>query len=363
MKPKSQILNLVPYQPGKPIEEVKRQYQLTEVIKLASNENPFGPTPKVKEAIAEACQDLALYPDGASHELRQALAQFYQVNPNQLLFGNGSDEIVQIICRTFLSPGSKAIMAVPTFPRYKANVIVEGAEAVEIPLKDGVHDLEAMAAAIDEQTKMIWVCNPNNPTGTYNTEAELTRLLEQVPHDVLIILDEAYYEYVTADDYPQSIPLLKKYPNLIIMRTFSKIYGLAALRIGYAIASEEVVDWLNRVREPFNTSRVAQAAALVALSDQEYKENCWVRNKVEKEYYYKQFDALNLDYYPTEGNFIMVDMGRPAQPIFETLLKHGVIVRSGQALGMPSCLRITIGSRQQNERVVQLLDDVVLSKP
>ncbi|MDQ0337645.1 histidinol-phosphate aminotransferase [Caldalkalibacillus uzonensis] len=361
MKPKEQIIGLSPYHPGKPIEEVKREFKLTEVIKLASNENPFGPTPKVKQAILEASDNLALYPDGAAFELRQALAEYYRVNPDQLIFGNGSDEIVQIICRTFLTPGSNAVMAEPTFPRYKANVIIEGAQAVEVPLKEGVYDLEAMAAAVNEHTRLVWVCNPNNPTGTHISEDELVSFLRQVPEDVLVVVDEAYYEYVTAEDYPDTTRLLNQYPNILILRTFSKIYGLAALRIGYGIARPEVVDWLNRVREPFNTSRVAQKAALAALADQDYRAVCFEKNKQGKEYFYRQFEVLNLAFYPTEANFIMVDLGRPAQPVFDALLRQGVIVRSGEVLGMPTCLRITIGSQEQNEKIIHLLSQTVHS--
>ncbi|EGL82869.1 Histidinol-phosphate aminotransferase [Caldalkalibacillus thermarum TA2.A1] len=359
MKPKKQITGLAPYNPGKPIEEVKREFNLTRVIKLASNENPFGPSPKVKQAIAEACHNLAQYPDGAAFELRRALAEFYQVHPDQLLFGNGSDEIVQIICRTFLTPDSNAVMAEPTFPRYKANVIIEGAQAVEVPLQNGVHNLEAMAEAVNQQTRLVWICNPNNPTGTYVNEEALTSFLRRVPQDVLVVVDEAYYEYVTEDDYPDTVAMLKQYPNIIILRTFSKIYGLAALRIGYAIARQEVIDLLNRVREPFNTSRVAQQAALAALSDQDYVAHCYEQNKQGKEYYYRHFQSLNLACYPTEANFIMVDLGRPAHPVFEAMLRQGVIVRSGKMLGMPTCLRITIGSQEQNETIIQLLTHMV----
>jgi histidinol-phosphate aminotransferase len=360
IKPKEQITGLTPYSPGKPIEEVKREYHLNDVIKLASNENPYGPTPKVKQAIIAELDNLSLYPEGTPFELREAVSAHYQVSTDKIIFGNGADELISLICRTFLNPGDRSVMADITFSEYFTYVVVEGAKAVQVPLTpEGVHDLEAMLAAIDETTKIVWVCNPNNPTGTYVNQDALLRFIERVPHHVLVVVDEAYSEYVTAQDYPQTLKLLDEYPNLIILRTFSKIYALAALRIGYGFASPQVIDWMNRVREPFNTNRLAQKAAVVALEDQNYVKECFKKNKEGKELYYQKLPQIGLKYYPTETNFIMVDLGQEARPIFEAMLRQGVIVRSGDVLGMPSCLRITIGSQEQNERVLSLLAGLV----
>lgn len=279
MRPKQRILSAPVYQPGKPIDDVKREFGLTEVIKLASNENPYGCSPKAKEAIAAQLDSLALYPDGASLQLRWDLADFLGVKPEQLMFGNGSDEIVLMISRAYLEPGTNTVMATPTFSQYRSNAMVEGAELIEVPLKDGVHDLEAMASAINGQTRVVWVCNPNNPSGTIVGTSELEAFLKKVPKDVLVVMDEAYYEYVVDEAYPQTIPMLVQYPNLIILRTFSKIYGLATLRVGYGIASEEIISHLDHVREPFNTSSLGQAAARAALKDQEFVKECSRRNR------------------------------------------------------------------------------------
>jgi histidinol-phosphate aminotransferase len=361
MIPKKQINDLPVYQPGKPIEEVKKEFNLTEVIKLASNENPFGSSPRATEAAIHACSNLAIYPDGAGSELRQTIANFYGLTVEQVILGNGSDEVVQMINRTYLSEGTNTITADPTFPMYKINADIEGADVIEVPLKDGVHDLQEMKNRIDENTRVVWVCNPNNPSGTYNTQEEVVSFLEGVPSHVLVVLDEAYYEYATAADYPDSIPLLEKYSNIIILRTFSKIYGLAALRIGYGIASPSIIDLINRVREPFNANRVAQAAGIGALSDQEYVVNCREKNRVGLEQFYQAFDQMNLDYYPSQGNFILVNTGRPGNEVFGELLKQGLIVRSGQALGFPTYVRITVGTEEQNKKIISALQEIAIS--
>jgi len=359
MHPKQRILGVPVYQPGKPIDEVKRELGLTDVIKLASNENPYGCSPKAIEAIQQQLESLAIYPDGGTYLLRQDLAKHLQVAPEQLIFGNGSDEVVQMISRTYLEAGTNTVMATPTFSQYRSNAMIDGAELREIPLKDGVHDLDAMADAIDAHTRVVWVCNPNNPSGTIVSAAELEAFLQRVPREVLVVLDEAYYEYVVAPEYPQTIPLLPSYPNLIILRTFSKIYGLAALRIGYGVASKQVIDHLNHVREPFNTSTIAQAAARAALADQEFVADCREKNRAEMKRLTDQFDKWGLKYYPSQTNFILVDIGMDSDQVFRGLLEQGVIVRSGKALGFPGYQRITVGTAEQNERVLQALDHVL----
>ncbi|MGG3856507.1 histidinol-phosphate transaminase [Metabacillus fastidiosus] len=355
MQIKEQLLGLKPYQPGKPIEEVQREYNLTKVIKLASNENPYGSSPLAKEAIKEELDQLGLYPDGYSATLRTKLANYLEVKEEELIFGNGSDEIIQIICRALLDQHSNTIMATPSFPQYKHNAVIEGAEIREVPLKNGMHDLDTMLNKIDEQTKIVWVCSPNNPTGTYVTRLSLLSFLEKVPSHVLVVVDEAYYEYVGAEDYPETVPLINKYPNLMVLRTFSKAYGLAALRIGYGIANATFIRQIEPAREPFNTSRIAQAAAIAAIDDQQFIADCVEKNNKGLQQYYDFCAEMNLTYYPSETNFILIDFKRDSDELFQALLEKGYIVRSGNALGVPGSLRITVGSEEQNAEIIDVL--------
>ncbi|AZB43327.1 histidinol-phosphate transaminase [Bacillus sp. FJAT-42376] len=355
MEVKSQLLNLKPYQPGKPIDEVKKEYGLDHIVKLASNENPYGSSAKVKQAVEREISQLALYPDGYSAELREKLSSMVGVDQDQLIFGNGSDEIVQIICRALLDQNSNTVMATPTFPQYRHNAIIENAEIREVPLKAGEHDLDAMLEAIDDYTKVVWVCSPNNPTGNYVNKSSMEAFLKKVPPSVLVVLDEAYAEYVTAEDYPDSVPYLQTYENVMILRTFSKAYGLAALRIGYGIGCRKLVQMIEPAREPFNTSRIAQAAALAALDDQEFIQTCRERNRAGLKQYYAFCEENNLSYYPSEGNFILIDFNQDANSLFQQLLERGYIVRSGAALGFPTSLRITVGSEGQNREIIELL--------
>ncbi|WP_018922250.1 histidinol-phosphate transaminase [Salsuginibacillus kocurii] len=349
MKAKEQVLELTPYQPGKPIEDVKRELGLERVEKLASNENPFGASSEVKEAISDAAAVAGLYPDGYATLLRQTIANDLNLNEKQLLFGAGSDEVILMLCRTFLGPGTNTVMAEPTFSQYKHNAVIEGTEIREVPLIDGVHDLNGLLAQIDKQTRIVWVCNPNNPSGTYVNETEFKHFMERVPEDVLVVSDEAYIEYVSAADYPETLPMLKDYPNLVLLRTFSKAYGMAALRVGFGIGSEELMQTVDPVRPPFNTTTVSQAAALAAWKDQDYISWCrekTIAGKKDLEAYCKE---NQLTSYPSEANFLLIDTGLPGHEVFEGLLKKGVIVRSGEALGFPTCIRVTIGSEEQNK--------------
>lgn len=359
MIPKQRILEAPIYQPGKPIDEVKRELGLTEVVKLASNENPYGCSPKVKAALADQLDQFALYPDGGSVLLRNKLASFLRVEPTQLIFGNGSDEIILMISRAYLSEGTNTVMATPTFSQYRSNALVEGAELIEVPLRDGVHDLDAMAEAINERTRVVWVCNPNNPSGTYVTEGQLLAFLAKVPRDVLVVLDEAYYEYVVAEDYPQTLPLLERYPNLIILRTFSKIYGLAALRIGYGVAHPDVIGHLQHVREPFNTNSLAQVAAMAALDDQDFIRDCREQNRRNRKRMTDKFDELGLHYYPSQTNFVLVDLQEDSDVVFRKLLSQGIIVRSGNALGFPGYQRITVGTEEQTQKLLAAVEALV----
>lgn len=353
MQPKATVRGLPVYSPGKPIEEVKREYALDHVIKLASNENPFGCSSYVRDHLLPNAHEMALYPDGAMRQLRNSVADHLGIAEEQLIFGNGSDEIIQYIARCFLEPGMKAVMASLTFPRYKTNCQIEGAEVVEVPLQDGTHDLEAMGNAVDEETKIVWVCNPNNPTGTMVTAADVTAFLERIPSSVIVVMDEAYHEYVTDDRYPDSLSLLEAHPNMIILRTFSKIYGLASLRVGYGIASREIITELNRVREPFNVNALAQRAAQLALEDQSFVQTCRDKNAAGIKQMTSAFDRLGLRYYPSQGNFIFVT-DLPAAKIFHHLLTEGVIVRHDPSWG--DAIRVTIGSEEQNNTFLQALE-------
>lgn len=360
MQIKHQLTKLKPYQPGKPIEEVKKEFNLSKVTKLASNENPFGSSNHVKEALQKEAAFLALYPDGSCAELRQELASFLQVSEQSLIFGNGSDEVIQILSRALLDQNSNTIVPAPSFPQYKHNAVIEGAEIREIQLlADGSHDLKGMLEAIDGNTKIVWLCTPNNPTGTYIKEKEYLEFLSKVPKHVLVVSDEAYYEYVDADDYPETIPLIKDYPNLLILRTFSKAYGLAALRIGYGIARPEFLQTVEPAREPFNVNRFAQTAALAGLKDQSFIKDTVTKCKEGLEQYYRFCSENNLSYYPSEANFILIDFNKDADELFHALLKNGYIVRSGKALGFPTSLRITVGTREQNEEIIQILKELL----
>lgn len=355
MKVKNQLLGLSPYKPGKPIEEVKKQFKLEEVVKLASNENPFGCSTKAKEAITSCLEKLAIYPDGYSAKLRLDIANFLNVGEDQLIFGNGSDEIILILCRALLQNGTNTVCAVPSFPQYKHNAIIEGAEVREVPLIEGVHDLEGMLQQIDENTRIVWICNPNNPSGTYVSEEKFKQFMAQVPKDVLVVSDEAYFEYVVSSDYPMTQSLLADYKNLMILRTFSKAYGLASLRIGYGIGHHELIQQIEPAREPFNTSLLAQAAASAALTDQQFIAECKERNRQGLEQFYLFCSANNLHYFPSEGNFILIDFQKPGNEVFQYLLERGFIVRSGEALGFPTSIRITVGSPEQNNAIIEQL--------
>ena len=360
MKLKQQLTSLKPYQPGKPVDEVKRQYGLKTIVKLASNENPYGASPLVKESILDKLEKSASYPDGYAQDLRTAVANHLNVEEKQLMFGNGSDEIIQIICRALLSPGKNTVMATPTFSQYKHNAIIEGAEVREIPLTtSGDHDLEKMLLNIDEQTAVVWLCNPNNPTGNFLKEKDLLKFLERVPQSALVVVDEAYCEYVTAEDYPKTVSLLKDYHNLFVTRTFSKIYGLASFRLGYGISNMNVIQALEPVREPFNVNAFAQIAGIASLYDQNFVKDCAENNKLGLESYYAFCENNNLKYYPSQGNFILVDFEQDADVVFQYLLERGYIVRSGTALGFPTCIRITVGKPEHNEQLQLLIKQFI----
>ncbi|WP_442601091.1 histidinol-phosphate transaminase [Paenibacillus sp. KN14-4R] len=359
MQPKSNIVHLPVYKPGKSTDEVRRELGLSEITKLASNENPFGSSPKVMDAIAAELSQLSLYPDGAAVVLTEAVAEHYGVDTNQIIFGAGSDEIILMLARAFLVPGDETIMATTTFPQYKHNVEIENAVSVEVPHINGKHDLPGMLARVNDKTKIVWICNPNNPTGTMVTHDEVEAFMKAVPSHVLVVLDEAYCEYDTSGQYPRSFELLSAYKNLILLRTFSKVYGLASLRIGYGIGHPDVIHTINQVREPFNTTRIAQAAALAAIKDQAFVAKCREDNAVGCQYLQGEFKRLGLVAFPAHGNFIMVDVKRPGVDVFQALMRKGFIVRFDPQWGMSNHIRITIGSQEQNKKLAHALEEVL----
>ena len=353
------VLELEPYSPGKPIEEVKRELGLTDVVKLASNENPLGPSPRAIEAAMRAMQSANLYPDGGCFELKQAVAKHVGMPSECLLFGNGSDELIHYIGLTFLNPGDEVITGHPSFVRYEAAAKLNNARLHLVPLREHRFDLPAILERVNERTKIIFIANPNNPTGTIVTADEVEVFMNALPEHVVVVWDQAYQEYVSRADYPNTLRYVREGRAVIILRTFSKAYALAGLRVGYAIARPDIIDAMNRVREPFNVNSVAQAAALAALHDQEHLRRAVELNRQGLEYLYRHFERLGLSYVRSEANCVMVDLGRDSQPVFQALLRKGVIVRTGHIFGLPTYLRITTGKPEENERFICALEEVL----
>jgi histidinol-phosphate aminotransferase len=351
------VLGLVPYSPGKPIEEVKRELGLEDITKMASNENVLGPSPRAVEAMRAAAESVYLYPDGSWFRLRQALAQRLAVSSESIVVGNGSDEIIHFLGLTFLNPEDEMIQADPSFVRYEAAAALNLAKCHLVPLRDFTHDLVAMREAVNDRTKLVFIASPNNPTGTLNTKAEVDAFLADLPAHVVTVFDEAYREYVEAPDYPETLDYVREDRNVIVLRTFSKAYALAGLRVGYGIAPPELIGYLNQVREPFNVSSVAQEAAIASLADDDQVKRACAMNSAGKRYLYAQFEALGLAYVPTEANFVFVDVGRDCMEVFHALMRLGVIVRAG--LGMPTHVRVTIGRQEDNERFIAALKEVL----
>jgi len=351
------IRAIQPYVPGKPIEELERELGISHSIKLASNENPLGPSPLATVAIKDTFGELNRYPDGAGYYLKQALSAKLGVSEEELILGNGSNELLDIAARTFLKAGDEAVMGAPSFVVYSMAVQSVGGTSVQVPLKDHIHDLAAMADAITPRTRMLFLANPNNPTGTYNTAEEFDRLMTKAHEDMIVVVDEAYYEYVTAPDYADSMKHFRSGRNILVLRTFSKIYGLAGLRIGYGIAKREILTDMNRLREPFNTSSLSQKAALAALGDEAHVTRSRVTNSEGKQYLYQQLKALGIRCVPTEANFIYIPMD-DSMAVYNGLLKKGVIIRP---MG-PRAVRVTIGLPEENRRFIEALRTVMSNK-
>jgi histidinol-phosphate aminotransferase len=359
---RNQILAIKPYVPGKPVEEVERELGISNAIKLASNENPLGPSPLAVEAMAKTISKVSAYPDGNCYYLKNALSEHLGVTPGHLIVGNGSDEILKLITEAFLNEGEEAVVADPSFSEYDFSVKIMGGTTVAVPLTDYTHDLKAMRAAVTEKTKLVFVCNPNNPTGTTVGRKQVTELIDSLPEGVITILDEAYYEYVADPEYPESIDFIHQGKNVIVLRTFSKIYGLAGLRIGYGVANPELIGSLMRVKEPFNVNMMAQVAALAALEDKEHVARSRELNEEEKIFLAGEFTRLGLFHVPTQANFIWLRVAADCRSVFNALLKRGVIVRTGDIFGAPDVVRVTIGTREQNKRFIMMLEEVLTTE-
>jgi histidinol-phosphate aminotransferase len=354
------VFSISPYVPGKPIEEVQREFGIADAIKLASNENPLGPSPYAMEALRGSIANVNYYPDGNCYYLKRDLAASLGCTEGQLIIGNGSDELLKMIAEAFLNPGEELIFAKPTFSEYEFVGRVMDAVPVAVPVDNNfAHDLQAMAGRVSKRTKIVFICNPNNPTGNIVARTDLESFLGAIPEHVLVVIDEAYKEYVTDPSYPDSLAYVKEGRRLISLRTFAKIYGLAGLRIGYGIASPEIISLINRVKEPFNVNYLAQVAARAALKDDEHLRRSREMVISGKSFLYEAFDRLGLKYVPTQANFIFVDIGMDSRSAFLSLIREGVIVRTGDIFGCPNFIRVTIGTPEQNRRFVQALKNVL----
>jgi len=352
------ILDLKPYIPGKPIEEVKRELGLKEVVKLASNETSVGPSPLALEAIKKEIKNINLYPEGSSSLLREKLAHRLNIDKEMIIVGNGADNVIDLIGMAFINDGDGVITGEITFPAYETITKIMGGKLILIKLKDFRFDLEKMAQRINEKTKIIFICNPNNPTGTIVDQKAVDRFTKQVPEDVVVVFDEAYYDYVEDEDYPNSLSYVLAGKNVIVLRTFSKIAGIAGVRVGYGIAKPELIGYLNRVVNPFTTNRLAQVAALASLDDEEHRKKVLRSNQEGKKYLYRELKKIDLFYLPTEANFIFIDLKGDSEVIFEKLLKKGIIIRPGKTWGCPNFIRVTIGTPYENEKFIQALKEI-----
>jgi len=353
------VKRLAPYQPGKPIEELERELGISNAIKLASNENPWGPSPLAVAALRECSDQIGMYPDANGHALKGALGKQCHTSPARITLGNGSNDVLDLVARTFVEPGDDVIYSQYGFLVYGLVTQAVGGRAVVTPAAHWGHDLDAMADAVTSRTKIVFVANPNNPTGTFIRRDGLTQFLDQIPGRVIVVLDEAYFEYVIDSEYPNGLDLVDRYENLVVTRTFSKAYGLAGLRVGYGIASEAITDLLNRVRQPFNVSNVAQSAALAALDDVDHITRSRDKNLNGKKYLCNNFEKMRIRYIPSVANFVSIELGSETMRVYEELLRRGIIVRPIANYDMPGHLRVTVGRDRDNEKLVHSLAELV----
>jgi len=354
------IKKLVPYVPGKPIEELERELGIKDSIKIASNENPLGPSPKALEAIRNCLDNLNRYPDGNATTFKDKLSEKLGVTPDMIIPGNGSNEVLELLAATFMKPGDHAVVSEHAFVVYDLAVDSRGFEKTVVPAGPNFgHNLRAMAKAVKDNTRIIFIANPNNPTGTYSTKQEMDELLETVPDDVIVVVDEAYFEFVEKDDFPDAVELVKAGANVVSCRTFSKLYGLAGLRMGYGIMSPEMADYMNRVRQPFNTNMLAQAAAEASLDDTEFLNKVLDINRKGMAYIEKELERLGIDYIPSVGNFLIFKSPKDADELYQELLRKGVIVRPMKGYKLPEYLRVTVGLENENQRFIQALEELL----
>ena len=352
------VCDLVAYEPGKPIEETARELGLDPetIVKLASNENPLGPAPAAIEAMKQEAAGVHIYPDGGGYKLRQALADHHGLGLENVVLGNGSNEIIELLCHCFLNPKTELIAAEHAFVVYKLMATLFGAKYVEVADPDFIHDLEGMADAITEDTRLVFIANPNNPTGTMVNQEALDRFMDRLPDHVVAVLDEAYYEFL--DDAPDTVKYVREGRNVCVLRTFSKAYGLAGLRIGYGLASSQVAAILQKARQPFNANSMAQAAALAAMNDSEHVAKTMETNRTGLAFYEQAFMARDLEYVPSAANFVLVKVG-DGDDLFAKMLSKGVIVRAMSGYKLPEWVRISIGTMPENERCIEVLDEVL----
>jgi len=355
------IATLSPYVPGKPVSELERELGICDSVKLASNENPLGCSEQVIAALQKQLNEVARYPDGGGFSLRNALAERHSVDPTAITLGNGSNDVLDMIARTFLAPGFESLFSQHAFAVYPISSQAVGATLKIAPAINHGHDLAAMAALVSDKTRVVWIANPNNPTGTWLKATELKAFIAQLPSTTLVVIDEAYIEYVDEADYPDTSKWLSEFSNLIVTRTFSKAYGLASLRVGYSISDPAIADLLNRVRQPFNVNSMALAAAEAALQDQVFIGRAVTTNRIGMQQLCQGFEVLGLDWIPSVGNFVCVDLAQEAGPIDQALLREGCITRPVAAYGMPNHLRISVGFQDENQRLLTALKKVLNS--
>lgn len=357
---RNELSKIIPYVPGKPIEEVKKELGIEEVEKLASNENPLGPSPKAIEAIKKEVENIHIYPDATAMTLRKAIAEKHGLNYANVVVGNGGEQVLQMIAQTFINEGDEAIMATTTFGMYGSSVSHMGGVPVKLPLKDYKHDLEGFINKINEKTKLIYVCNPNNPTGNIMTKDEIDFLVKNVPEDIVIIFDEAYYDYAKVNqDYPETLNILKERPNTIILRTFSKVAGIAGVRVGFALASEEIVTEMGKVKGVFNVNKLAQAGALGALADKEHIEKTVELNYKSMGMMKEYFEERGLEYIKSNANFIFVNINMDSRIVFQKLMESGIIIRPGYLWKWDNWIRVSTGSMEQTEKFLVKLHRVL----